>query len=190
MQCMQYRHLGSSGLQVSALALGTDNFANPTPEKDAAAILGHALDAGINLVDTSDSYAAGESEAIIGRALKQSGRRHEVVLSTKGHFPTGPGPNRGGNSRIHLVRACEDSLRRLRTDCIDLYQLHRPSPHIPLEETLGALSDLVRHGKVRYIGCSTHPAWIVMKALLLSEWKTYERFISEQSPLQPARPPR
>ena len=179
---MDYRQLGRSGLKISALALGTDNFANPTPEPEAARIVGAALDAGINLIDTSDSYAGGECESMLGRILKASGRRHEVVLATKAHFPTGPGPNDRGNSRLHLVEACEASLRRLGVDHIDLYQLHRPSPEVPVDETLGALTDLVRQGKLRYIGCSTHPAWQVMEALLTSELKGFERFVSEQPP--------
>ena len=179
---MIYRSLGRSGLRISTVALGTDNFANPTPEAEASRILDAALDAGINLVDTSDSYAAGESEAIIGRALKKSGRRHEAVIATKVFYPTGPGPNDAGNSRLHILRACEASLRRLQVDHIDLYQLHRPSPDIPVEETLGALTDLVHQGKVRYIGCSTHPAWKVMEALMVSELRGFERFVSEQPP--------
>jgi len=179
---MEYRQLGRSGLKVSPIALGTDNFANPTPEADAERILGRALDAGINLVDTSDSYAGGECEAILGRILKRNGRRNEVVLATKAHYPTGPGPNDRGNSRLHLVAACEASLKRLGVDHIDLYQLHRPSPEIPVEETLRALTDLVRQGKLRYIGCSTHPAWQVMEALMTSELKGLERFVSEQPP--------
>ncbi|MEM6775111.1 MAG: aldo/keto reductase, partial [Pseudomonadota bacterium] len=179
---MKYRQLGRCGLRVSTLALGTDNFANPTPESEAARILETALDAGINLVDTSNSYAAGESEAIIGRALKRNGRRSEVVLATKVFYPTGMGPNDGGNSRQHILDACEASLRRLQVDHIDLYQLHRPSPDVPVEETLGALTDLVRQGKVRYIGCSTHPAWQLMESLLVSELRGLERFVSEQPP--------
>ncbi|MEM1189763.1 MAG: aldo/keto reductase [Pseudomonadota bacterium] len=179
---MRYRQLGRCGLRVSTLALGTDNFANPTPESEAARILETALDAGINLVDTSNSYAAGESEAIIGKALKRNGRRSEVVLATKVFYPTGMGPNDGGNSRQHILDACEASLRRLQVDHIDLYQLHRPSPDVPVEETLGALTDLVRQGKVRYIGCSTHPAWQLMESLLVSELRGLERFVSEQPP--------
>lgn len=179
---MLYRPLGRSGLRISSIALGTDNFANPTPEPEAARMIDAALDAGINLIDTSNSYAAGESEAIIGRALKNSGRRHEAIIATKVFYPTGPGPNDGGNSRRHILRACEDSMRRLQVDHIDLYQLHRPDPGVPVEETLAALSDLVRQGKVRYIGCSTHPAWKVMEALMVSELQGFERFISEQPP--------
>jgi len=179
---MDYRSLGRSGLKVSSIALGTDNFANPTPESEVEQIIDRALAAGINLFDTSDMYAGGECERIIGRALKKNGRRNDVVLATKVHYPTGPGPNDSGNSRLHIMRACEASLNRLGVDHIDLYQLHRPSPDIPVEETIRALTDLVRQGKVRYIGCSTHPAWKVMEALMTSELKGLERFISEQPP--------
>jgi aryl-alcohol dehydrogenase-like predicted oxidoreductase len=179
---MNYRTLGRAGVKIAPLALGTDNFANPIPEADATRILNRALDAGINLIDTSNSYANGESEAIIGRALVQNGRRAEILLATKAHYPTGPGPNERGNSRLHLIKACEDSLRRLQTDHIDLYQLHRPVFDIPINETLSALNDLVRQGKVRYIGSSTAPAWKVMEALMVSELKGYARFISEQPP--------
>jgi aryl-alcohol dehydrogenase-like predicted oxidoreductase len=139
-----------------------------------------ALDAGITLVDTADSYAAGQCESIVGRALV--GRRSRVVLATKVHYSTGPGPNDAGNSRLHIIKACDDSLRRLGTDWIDLYQVHRPSPEIAVEETLGALTDLVRAGKVRYVGCSTHPAWMVMEALAVSERGGLARYVSEQPP--------
>lgn len=179
---MDYRILGRTGVKVSPLCLGTDNFANPTPEAEARRIINRALEVGINLIDTSNSYAAGESERIIGRTLAENGRRRQTIISTKVHYPVGPGPNDRGNSRLHIIRACEDSLRRLRTDYIDLYQIHRPSPTIPIDETLGALTDLVRQGKVRYIGSSTAPAWRVMEALMVSELKGYARFISEQPP--------
>jgi aryl-alcohol dehydrogenase-like predicted oxidoreductase len=179
---MDYRVLGRTGVKIAPLALGTDNFANPTPEADCLAMIDRALDAGINLIDTSNSYARGEAERIIGRALAANGRRRDVILATKAHYPTGPGPNERGNSRLHLMQACEDSLRRLQTDHIDLYQLHRPSFDIPIDETLGALTDLVRQGKVRYIGSSTAPAWKVMEGLMVSELKGCARFISEQSP--------
>ena len=179
---MEYRTLGRTGVKVAPLCLGTDNFANPTPEAESIAIIDRALDAGINLIDTSNSYAQGECERIIGRALAANGRRQQVILATKAHYPTGPGPNDRGNSRLHLMRACEDSLRRLQTDTIDLYQLHRPAFDIPMDETLGALTDLVRQGKVRYIGSSTAPAWKVMEALMVSELKGLVRFVSEQPP--------
>ena len=116
----------------------------------------------------------------MGKAL--AGRRERVVLATKVHGKTGDGPNDQGNSRLHILQACDDSLRRLQTDHIDLYQVHRPSPEIPIDETLGALTDLVRAGKVRYIGCSTHPAWMVMEALAVSERRGFARYVSEQPP--------
>ena len=179
---MQYRTLGRSGLKVAPLCLGTDNFVNPTPEVDALRIIDRALEAGINLIDTSNSYKAGESERIIGKALQANGRRDDVILATKFHYAVGSGPNDRGNSRRHLIKACEDSLRRLQTDYIDLYQTHRPDFELPLDETLRGLDDLVRAGKVRYIGSSTAPAWHVMEALMVSELKGYVRFTSEQSP--------
>jgi 1-deoxyxylulose-5-phosphate synthase len=179
---MDYRVLGRTGVKVSPLGLGTANFADPTPEDESARIINRALDAGINFVDTGNSYAAGECERFIGNALAASGRRHEVILSTKAFYKVGPGPNDEGLSRLHLIRACEDSLRRLQTDYIDLYQMHRPSPTIPWDETLGALTDLIRQGKVRYIGSSVHPAWKIMEAIMVSEMKGYARFVSEQPP--------
>jgi aryl-alcohol dehydrogenase-like predicted oxidoreductase len=179
---MHYRFLGRTGVQVAPLALGTMNFGNPTPADEVARILDVALDAGITLIDTANSYNNGRSEELIGAALRASGRRNEALLATKAHYPVGPSPNDRGNSRLHLIRACEDSLRRLGVDHIDLYQIHRPDPHTPVEETLSALTDLVRHGKVRYVGCSTHPAWQVMEALAVSERHGFVRYVSEQPP--------
>lgn len=179
---MDYRTLGRTGVRVAPVALGTFNFGGRAPAAEARRILERALDAGINLVDTADSYWEGESERIIGWALAESGRREEVVLATKVHYPTGDGPNERGNSRLHIMRACEASLRRLQTERIDLYQIHRPDPALPVEETLEALTDLVRQGKVRYVGCSTHPAWQVMEALMASELKGLVRYVSEQPP--------
>lgn len=179
---MPYRLFGRTGVKVAPLALGTANFGRPTPEGEAERIINHALEMGINLIDTGNTYADGDSERIIGRVLQRNGRRHHVFLATKAHYPTGSGPNDRGNSRLHLLRACEESLRRLQVDHIDLYQLHRPDPQTPIAETLSALTDLVRQGKVRYVGCSTFPAWGVMEALLVSELRGYERFVSEQPP--------
>ncbi len=179
---MEYRILGRTGVKIAPLCLGTFNFGNPTPEDEAARMVGMALDAGINMLDTADSYTAGESERMIGRILVANGRRSEVFLATKVFYAVGPGPNDAGVSRLHVMRACEDALRRLQTDTIDLYQLHRPSFDVPVDETLSALTDLVRQGKVRYIGCSTHPAWKVMEALMVSELKGYARYVSEQPP--------
>lgn len=179
---MDYRVLGRTGVKVSPIGLGAGNFADPTPEDECARIINRALDAGINLIDTGNSYAGGESERIIGRTLAANRRRHEVILATKVFYKVGPGPNDEGLSRLHLIRACEDSLRRLQTDYIDLYQLHRPSPTIPVDETLSALTDLVRQGKVRYVGSSVHPTWKIMEAIMVSELKGYVRYVSEQPP--------
>lgn len=179
---MNYRALGRSGVKVSSVCLGTDNFANPTPEEECYRMIDVSLDAGINLIDTSNSYARGECERIIGRALAKSKRRNQVILATKFHYPTGDDLNDRGNSRRHIMRACENSLLRLQTDHIDLYQVHRPDFQVPIDETLGALTDLIRQGKVLYIGSSTAPAWKVLEAILVSEMKGYSRFISEQPP--------
>jgi aryl-alcohol dehydrogenase-like predicted oxidoreductase len=179
---MNHRHLGRCGLRIAPLVLGTDNFGNPTPEADAQAIVAAALDAGINCIDTADLYAAGESERMLGRILQTLGARDRVILASKCYYPTSANPNDRGNSRYHIMRACEASLRRLQTDVIDLYQLHRPDFEVPLDETLRALDDLVRQGKVRYIGSSTAPAWHIMEALMVSELRGYVRFVSEQSP--------
>lgn len=190
---MEYRSFGRTGVNVSCLCLGTDNFADPTPAEEASAILLKALEAGINLIDTGDTYADGEGERIIGRTIKEAGCRDQVLIGTKvDHGRRRPGysiddpslfsPNDHGHSRLNIIRACEKSLVRLQTDYIDLYQVHRPSPDIPIDETLGALNDLVRQGKVRYIGCSTHPSWSVMEAIMVSELKGYARYVSEQPP--------
>jgi aryl-alcohol dehydrogenase-like predicted oxidoreductase len=158
------------------------NFGGPTSEEDSIPIINCALDGGINFIDTANVYNAGESERIVGRALKENGRRDQVVLATKVHGNAGEGPNDRGNSRYHILRACEDSLRRLQTDHIDLYQLHRPDLSLPQDETLRAFDDLVRTGKVIYIGASTHPAWMVMEALATSEKMNLARYVSEQPP--------
>jgi aryl-alcohol dehydrogenase-like predicted oxidoreductase len=179
---MEYRLLGRTGVKVSPLGLGGANFADPTPQDETSRIMHRAIEAGINLIDTGNSYAKGESERFIGKALAENKQRHNVLVATKVHYPMGPGPNDQGNSRLHILRACEDSLRRLQTDYIDLYQIHRPSPDVAVEETLSALTDLVRQGKVRYVGCSTHPAWQVMEAIMVSELKGYVRYVSEQPP--------
>lgn len=179
---MEYRDLGRTGVKVSPLVLGTANFADPTPEDEAHRIVDRAIDAGVNLIDTGDVYAAGESERFLGRALKRNGRRDDVLLATKAHYPVGPGPNDHGNSRLHLIRACQDSLKRLQVDHIDLFQLHRPDMGIPIDETLRALDDLVRWGMVRYVGVSTHPAWKVQEMVLVAEMKGLVRPVSEQPP--------
>lgn len=179
---MDYRILGQTGVKVSSLGLGTANFADPTPESECIGIIDAAIEAGINLIDTGNNYAMGESERIIGKALIRNKKRQNILLATKVHYPMGPGPNDRGNSRLHILRACDDSLRRLQTDYIDIYQIHRPDPDVPVEETLGALNDLVCQGKVLYTGCSTHPAWQVMEALMISEKKGYVKYVLEQPP--------
>ena len=179
---MEYRSLGRTGVMVSPLCLGTMNFGSPTGEEESIAIINRAMEAGINFIDTANVYNNGESERIVGRAIKENGRRDQIVLATKVHGKMGPGPNDGGDSRYHILKACEDSLRRLQTDHIDLYQLHRPPLTMPQDETLRAFDDLIHAGKVLYVGCSTHPAWMVMEALATSERYNLARYISEQPP--------
>ena len=179
---MEYRSLGRTGVKVSPLCLGTMNFGGPTPKDESIHIIHAAIDCGINFIDTANTYNAGETERVVGKALRPGNRRDQVVLATKCFFPMGDGPNDRGASRYHVLKACEDSLRRLDTDHIDLYQLHRPDFEIPIDETLSALTALVHQGKVRYIGCSTYPAWKVMEALLVSEHKGYARYVTEQPP--------
>lgn len=179
---MEYRTLGTTGVKVSPLCLGAMMFGewgNPDHD-DCTAIVHRALDAGINFVDTADVYSAGESEEIVGRALK--GRRDDVVLATKAHGPMGEDVNARGNSRRWLIREVENSLRRLQTDWIDLYQIHRPDPSTHIDETLGALTDLVRAGKVRYVGSSTFPAGDIVEAQWVAEKRGRERFVTEQPP--------
>ena len=179
---MEYRMLGRTGVMVSPLCLGAMNFGGPTPEDESIQMINRALEAGFNFIDTANSYNAGESERILGKALKANGQRENIVLATKVFSRVGERPNEGGASRYHILRSCEDSLRRLQTDHIDLYQLHRPGITVPVDETLRAFDDLVRAGKVRYIGASTHPAWMVMEALATSERLSIARYISEQPP--------
>ncbi|MBC7812846.1 MAG: aldo/keto reductase [Burkholderiales bacterium] len=179
---MDYRPLGRTGVMVSPLCLGVMNFGGVTNEADSVAMVNRAIEAGINFIDTANVYNAGESERVLGVALKQNGKRSDIVLATKVFSTVGQGPNDRGASRYHIMKACEDSLRRLQVDHIDLYQLHRPSQTIPQDETLRAFDDLVRSGKVRYIGCSTFPGWMVMEALATSEQHNLVRYISEQPP--------
>lgn len=164
---MRYRELGRTGLRVSEICLGTMTFGNQVDEAEAIKIIEGALAGGVNFLDTADVYAEGRSEEIVGKALRK--QRHSVVLATKVANRTGPGPNDIGLSREHIMTAIEDSLRRLRTDHIDLYYVHWPDYDTPIEETLGALDDLVRQGKVRYIACSNFSAWQVCKALWVSD---------------------
>ncbi|WP_375790649.1 aldo/keto reductase [Actinoplanes lutulentus] len=179
---MPLRPFGRTGVKVSALALGTMMFGsrgNPDHD-DSIRIIHRALDAGINLVDTADVYSQGESEEIVGKALL--GRRDDVFLATKFHGQIGDDPNHFGNSRRWIIRAVEDSLRRLRTDHIDLYQVHRPEEDTDFDETLGALSDLVHHGKIRYIGTSTFPPSAIVEGQWIAEKRGRERVVAEQPP--------
>jgi aryl-alcohol dehydrogenase-like predicted oxidoreductase len=179
---MKYRTLGRTGLEVSPLCLGAMMFgAWGEPDHDESVRIIHAaLDAGINFIDTADVYSAGESETIVGNAIK--GRRDELVIATKFHGPMGDDPNRQGNSRRWIIKACEESLTRLGTDHIDLYQVHRPEPRVDVEETLGALDDLVHQGKVRYLGSSTFPASAIVEAQWAAERRNTQRFVCEQPP--------
>lgn len=179
---MEYRILGRSGVTVSGFCLGGMMFGSMgNPDVDECVRMIHrALDAGINFIDTADIYSEGVSEEIVGRALRD--RRDDVVVATKVHFPMGSEPNRRGNSRLWIMRAVEDSLRRLGTDHIDLYQLHRDDEQTDIEETLGTLDDLVRQGKIRYAGTSTFPSWMLMRAAWVSDRRNLIRFTSEQPP--------
>jgi aryl-alcohol dehydrogenase-like predicted oxidoreductase len=179
---MEYRNLGSTGVRVSPLCLGAMMFgAWGNPDHDACiGIVRAAVEAGINFIDTADVYSGGEAEAIVGKAI--AGHRDDIVLATKAHFPMGPGPNDGGNSRRWILRACEESLRRLGTDYIDLYQLHRPDPDVDIDESLGALTDLVRQGKVRYLGSSKFQPSAIVEAQWSADRRGHARFICEQPP--------
>jgi aryl-alcohol dehydrogenase-like predicted oxidoreductase len=180
---MRYRTLGDTGIRVSPLCLGAMMFGergNPDHD-DSVRVIQAALDAGINFVDTADVYSAGESEVIVGKALA-GGRRDNVILATKVHGAMGEDPNQQGNSRRWIIREVEDSLRRLDTDWIDLYQIHRYDPGTDLEETLGALSDLVHQGKVRYLGSSTFPASAIVEAQWAARDRGLQRFVTEQPP--------
>jgi len=178
---MHYRNLGRTGVKVSELCLGTMMFGRSTAETESLHIIAHALDNGINFVDTADAYAAGESERIVGKGLGLFGRQR-VVLATKVFFPLDRDDvNARGLSRRNIIRACEDSLKRLGTDWIDLYQLHRPQSDIAIDETLRALDDLVRAGKVRYIGTSMFPAWKIVESLWAAKELGLNRFVVDQS---------
>jgi len=179
---MTHRTLGHTGVKVSPLCLGAMMFgAWGNPDHDEGVrIIHRALDAGINFIDTADVYSRGESEEIVGKAL--AGRRDDVVLATKVHGTMGDDPNQFGNSRRWIMREVEDSLRRLKTDHIDLYQIHRPEADTDIDETLGALTDLVRQGKVRYIGSSTFPASQIVEAQWVARDRGRERFVCEQPP--------
>jgi aryl-alcohol dehydrogenase-like predicted oxidoreductase len=179
---VEHRPLGRTGVKVSKLCLGAMMFGawGNEDHDESIAIIHAALDAGINFIDTADVYSAGESEIIVGKALR--GRRDDVVLATKFHGSMGSDPNKSGNSRRWIVRACEASLRRLETDHIDLYQVHRPAPDTDIDETLAALSDLVHQGKIRSSGSSTFPASEIVEAQWVADRRGRERFVSEQPP--------
>jgi aryl-alcohol dehydrogenase-like predicted oxidoreductase len=179
---MQYRPLGRTGIKVTPYCLGAMMFGGiGNPDQDECVRIIHkALDSGINFIDTADRYSTGESEAIVGKALE--GRRANIVLATKVHGPMGDDPNMQGNSRRWITRAVEDSLRRLRTDYIDLYQIHRPAPDTDIEETLSVLTDLMRAGKVRAIGSSTFPVSEIVEAQWVAERRGLARFRTEQPP--------
>jgi aryl-alcohol dehydrogenase-like predicted oxidoreductase len=179
---MEYRPFGQTGVSVSSLCLGAMMFGSwgNTDHDESIDIVHAALDAGINFIDTADVYSSGESEEIVAKALQ--GRRDDVVLATKVHGSMGSDRNMGGNSRRWIIRECEESLRRLQTDYIDLYQIHRPDPATDIDETLGALTDLVHQGKVRYLGSSTFPASAIVEAQWVADRRQRERFVCEQPP--------
>jgi aryl-alcohol dehydrogenase-like predicted oxidoreductase len=183
---MEYRYLGRTGIRVSPLCLGCMTFGGKTTADDAADMIDRALDAGINFLDTANVYADSKSEKATGKALKRNGKRDRIVLATKFHgnmHKDEPlNPNRWGNSRRQIIEQCDASLKRLKTDWIDLYQAHRPHVDCPIDETLRALDDLVRAGKVRYIGCSTFAAWQIVESLWAADHHHLNRFVTEQPP--------
>ncbi len=184
---MDYVNLGRAGLQVSRICLGAMTYGTPDwrpwvlNEDESRPFIKQALDEGINFFDTADMYSLGASEEVLGRALRDFARRDEVVIATKVFFPLQPKPNLGGLSRKHILQAIDDSLRRLGTDYVDLYQIHRYDPHTPLEETLEALHDVVKSGKARYIGASSMYAWQFAQALALAERNGWTRFVAMQN---------
>jgi aryl-alcohol dehydrogenase-like predicted oxidoreductase len=184
---VEYVRLGRSGLTVSRLALGCMSYGDPgwrpwiLDESAAQPFFRRAIDIGINFFDTADMYSLGVSEEVTGRALRAMARREEIVIATKVHFSMSDGPNMGGLSRKHILQACDASLRRLGVDAIDLYQIHRFDPTVPIDETLEALNDLVRGGKVRYVGASSGPSWRMAQALSAAERHGWARFVSMQN---------
>ena len=180
---MKYRSLGRTAVQVSEICLGCMTFGAATESKDAYSIIDRAIDTGINFLDTANMYSRGRSEEVTGEALKANGKRAKIVLATKVHGRMADDdPNAAGNSRRHIIEQCEASLQRLQTDYIDLYQIHRPQSDTPIDETLRALDDLIRAGKVRYIGCSTFAAWQVVESLWVAKELGLNRFVCEQPP--------
>ena len=175
---MDYVKLGTAGVEVSRVCMGCMTFGREADQAESIRIVHAAIDAGVNFIDTANIYGRGDSEEITGEALK--GHRDNVVLATKLNSPMGRGPNMRGLSRYHIMQQCEASLKRLQTDHIDLYQTHHYDASVPLEESLSALSDLVRQGKVRYIGCSNHAAWRLCEALWTSDVNQFEKYVSTQ----------
>ena len=175
---MEYRNLGGSGLKVSEIGLGGNNFGWWADEQTSVSVINHAIDAGINFIDTADVYDRGHSEEFIGQAIK--GKRERVLIATKFGSPMGEGPNDRGGSRYYIMKAVEASLRRLQTDYIDLYQIHFPDTTTPIEETLRTLDDIIRAGKVRYIGCSNFAAWQLCEALWTSKVCNLPSFVTVQ----------
>jgi len=180
---VELRNFGRTGVKVSAICLGAMMFGGRTAPEDAYTIIDKALDQGINFIDTANVYNRGRSEEVVGEALKRRGRRDTVFLATKVHgVMDAEDPNARGNSRRHIIQQCEASLRRLQTDWIDLYQIHRPQSDIPIDETLRALDDLIRAGKVRYIGTSTFGAWQIVESIYVAKEFGLNRFVCEQPP--------
>lgn len=176
---MEYRQMGKSGVRVSSVGLGTNQFGGKVEQRTVDDIIDRALDVGVNFIDTADVYQGGRSEEFLGRALK--GRRHQVVLATKVYMKVGEGPNDRGSSRYHIINGLEASLRRLQTDHIDLYQMHRWDATTPIEETLRTLDDQITAGRIRYVGASAFAAWQLAKANLLAEVRGWAQFVTVQS---------
>ena len=180
---MEYRSLGRTGAKVSVLCLGCMMFGGKTTPEDSYTIIDRAIDAGINFLDTANVYSRGRSEEVTGQALKRNGKRDKIVLATKVHGVMDDNdPNMSGNTRRNIIQQCDASLKRLQTDWIDLYQIHRPQSSVPIDETLRALDDLIRAGKVRYVGTSTFGAWQLMESLWVSKELGLNRFVCEQPP--------
>lgn len=183
---MEYRFLGRTGIRVSPLCVGTMTYGNTTDQDEADRLVQRAWDAGLNFFDTANVYVGSESERVLGKSVKKLGKREHLVIATKCHGNMHKeeerNPNQWGNSRRQIIEQCDASLQRLGMDWIDLYQIHRPHPDCPIDETLRALDDLVRSGKVRYIGCSTFAAWQVIESLWCSEKLSLARFVTEQPP--------
>jgi aryl-alcohol dehydrogenase-like predicted oxidoreductase len=175
---MEYRRLGNSGVKISEISLGGNVFGKWADEQTSIAVINHALDMGINYIDTADMYGQGRSEELVGKAVK--GKRSQVIIATKFGWVVGDGPNEGGASRYYIMKTVDASLRRLQTDYIDLYQIHLPDSTTPIEETLRTLDDLVRAGKVQYIGCSNFAAWQLCEALWTSKVNNLQSFVTVQ----------